>query len=172
MQSQATSETLESALTEEPVSQQYPDTMEGKLQHIADTSLFYQVQIKLAKTSLKKEYFTRKLKKNNNKLYRFLVQTPNAYNPLMKYLQPTKADSDAVEYDKDGNEINRVGYSHVDDSAFVEAVDSDIRFFEAKETEAIAAGDLAEAEKAGKQAALLRDAVKIYDKHHNAEGDA
>lgn len=90
----------------EPTPTAYPDTMEGMLQHIADTSLYYQVQVTTAKTAFKRDFYKKKLAKNNNKLYRYLVRTPNAYNPLMKYLEPTPAaPEDTVEYDKDGEEI-------------------------------------------------------------------
>lgn len=149
-------DTIEDA---EPQTGAYPDTVEGMLQHIADTSLYYQVQIKMAKTNVKKNYFKKKLAKNNNKLYQFLVRTPNAYNPLMKYLKPTPADEAAVEYDKDGNEINRVGFSQVDEASFTEAVVEDLRYFEDKEKLALERGDLSGAEKARKQVEVLKAAL-------------
>lgn len=78
---------------------EYEDTVEGMLQYRADLSLWYTQQIKDAKTSLKRELYTKKLKKNNNKIYKLLVRTPNAYNPFIQYLETaaTNAEEGVVE---------------------------------------------------------------------------
>lgn len=89
----------------DPTLNTYDDTLEGQLQYYADLSLWYAAQSKSAKTHVKRDYFKKKQLKNNNKLYRLLVRTPNLYNPLMKYLTPPRAEeSDTVTS----------GYSHVE----------------------------------------------------------
>lgn len=71
----------------EPVQTGYEDSIEGVLQFHADRSLYFQEQSRSAKTSLKRDYYKKKLVKNNQKLWKLLVRTPNSYNPLMKYLE-------------------------------------------------------------------------------------
>lgn len=95
----------------------YEDSIEGMLQYHADLSLYYASQVKSAKTSFKREYFKKKQRKNNEKMYKLLVRTPNKFNPLLEYIQTTlkSADkpSDLVD---DGSVL--VPYSQVvDDNA-------------------------------------------------------
>lgn len=71
----------------EPAAISYADTVEGKLQYLADLSLYFSAQAKIAKTQFKRDFYKKKQIKNNQKLYNLLVRTPNSYNPLMKYLQ-------------------------------------------------------------------------------------
>ena len=72
----------------EPVQNTYEDSLEGLLQYHADLSLWFKEQSKSAKTQVKREYYQKKLVKNNNNLWKLLVRTPNAYNPLMELVQP------------------------------------------------------------------------------------
>jgi hypothetical protein len=74
---------LKEAGYEEPKNP-YPDTIEGKLNYLADLSAFYSAQKKVAKSNFKREYYQKKLVKNNKKLYKLLVRTPNSYNPFIK----------------------------------------------------------------------------------------
>lgn len=74
-------------LDAEPTTNAYEDTVEGKLQYHADLSLYYGSMIKEAATSFKKQYYQKKLEKNNNKMYQLLVRTPNTYNPLLQMIQ-------------------------------------------------------------------------------------
>lgn len=86
------------SITKEPEAPTYEDNVEGMLQYRADLSLWYSKQIKEAKTPLKRELYTRKLKKNNNKIYKLLVRTPNAYNPFIQWMEA-----------KDGEEVSDTG---------------------------------------------------------------
>jgi uncharacterized protein YeeX (DUF496 family) len=65
----------------------YEDSIEGMLQYHADLSLYYASEAKTAKTAVKRNYFKKKQIKNNEKMYRLLVRTPNQFNPLMQYIQ-------------------------------------------------------------------------------------
>lgn len=75
----------------------YAETMEGVLQYHADLSLMYKHLSNTAKTNFKKEFYRKKMVKNNRKLYSLLVRTPNEYNPLMKYLTNEAGNGEAGE---------------------------------------------------------------------------
>lgn len=94
--------------SEEPEKAAYEDSLEGLLQYHADRSLWFKKQANEAKTSFKRGYYTKKLEKNNRNLWKLLVRTPNAYNPLMKYLE---APTDAISEE----EIVNVPFSQVVD---------------------------------------------------------
>lgn len=83
--------------SEEPTKASYEDSLEGMLQYHADRSLWFKQQANEAKTSFKREYYTKKLHKNNKNLWKLLVRTPNAYNPLMKYLEAPATDEASDE---------------------------------------------------------------------------
>jgi hypothetical protein len=79
---------------EEPAQTTYEDSLEGLLQFHADRSLWFKEQSRNAKTNVKRDYYQKKLVKNNKNLWKLLVRTPNAYNPLMDIL---KGSEDRVE---------------------------------------------------------------------------
>lgn len=100
----------------EPVQDGYEDSLEGLLQYHADRSLWFKEQSKSAKTQVKRDYYQKKLVKNNKNLWKLLVRTPNAYNPLMKYLE-AEPKGDDVEHTS--------GYSQVEgDEIEVESVNT------------------------------------------------
>lgn len=80
-----------------PDTQPYPDSVEGKLQYMTDVSLYYGAEMKLATSSFKREFYKKKLEKNNQKLTKLLLRTPNAFNPLMKYMQQAVDTAKAIE---------------------------------------------------------------------------
>lgn len=93
----------------EPEAPAYQDNIEGKLQYLADLSLYYGAMKKEAQTNFKRQYFQKKLEKNNNKLYKLLVRTPNAFNPLMKYIQES-LEPESVEHTiVDAEDTEQVG---------------------------------------------------------------
>ncbi len=100
--------------TAEPVRTTYEDSLEGLLQFHADRSLWFKEQSLTAKTSFKREFYQKKLVKNNKNLWKLLVRTPNAYNPLMKFIEAEPKGEDFV---------HTSGYSQVvGDEIEVEAV--------------------------------------------------
>lgn len=75
----------------------YEDSIEGMLQYHADLSLYYAAESKNAKTGFKREYFLKKQRKNNEKMYRLLVRTPNQFNPLLEYIQGAISPSETED---------------------------------------------------------------------------
>lgn len=80
----------------EPAQVGYEDSLEGMLQYHADLSMYYAHEAKNAKTQFKRDYFKKKQVKNNKKLYKLLVRTPNKFNPLMKYITPPLSEQESV----------------------------------------------------------------------------
>ena len=96
-----------SAVVETTTTDDYADTLEGNLQYLVDISLAYQAEIdRPGASSFKRDLYRKKLVKNNNKMYKMLVRTPNAYNPLMKYIR-------AAEAEDTSDAIPRSGYSQI-----------------------------------------------------------
>ncbi len=89
----------------EPVEATYEDNVEGKLQHMTDLSLYYGAMKKEAKTQFKRDFYQKKLVNNNRKLYRLLVRTPNAFNPLMELLK----GNDTVTVNMESNPLPEDG---------------------------------------------------------------
>lgn len=87
--------------TSEPVQTAYEDSLEGLLQYHADRSLWFKSQSRNATTALKREYYRKKLVKNNKNLWKLLVRTPNAYNPLMEILKESEDRVEAASVETD-----------------------------------------------------------------------
>ena len=90
------------ALNDEPTQARYEDTIEGVLQYHTDRSLWFKEQSRNAKTTLKRDYYQKKLVKNNKHLWKLLLRTPNAYNPLMPILE--EAATNAAKQNEEGQE--------------------------------------------------------------------
>ncbi len=75
----------------------YEDTVEGNLQFLVDRSLYFKKMATEAKTQLSKNYFQKKLVKNNQKFYKLLVRTPNAFNPFMNLSKERANVDDLIE---------------------------------------------------------------------------
>lgn len=82
----ATNQSSTSVTTDLSYDPTYDDSIEGKLQHMVDQSLWFKQQMEEAKTSVKRDLYRRKLVKNNNKMFKLLIRTPNAFNPFMEAL--------------------------------------------------------------------------------------
>jgi len=63
-------DTTDSTTTPQPTLAQI---IESEIKHLSDISKVYQKEINEAKTSYKKKYFHKKLKKNNEKLFEMLI---------------------------------------------------------------------------------------------------
>lgn len=85
-------ETVERNPDTEPTVAGYEDSLEGMLQYHADLSMYYAHLSKTAKTNFKRDFYKKKQLKNNQKLYKLLVRTPNKFNPLMKYITPPQQE--------------------------------------------------------------------------------
>lgn len=103
----------------EPTDIQYADTVEGKLQYLADLSLYYAAQAKVAKTKFKRDFYKKKQIKNNNKMYNLLVRTPNQFNPLMKYLAPHSPGKTTTDEVQQMHVQTVVGDNDIDSDAIV-----------------------------------------------------
>lgn len=79
----------------------YADGIEGTIQMYLDRSLAYDELRKSAKTKVKRDFYTKKLQKNNRDLYRLIFRTPNAYNPLLKMLKERPELEDIQEENTD-----------------------------------------------------------------------
>ena len=98
---------VEEALRDaEPEQKAYEDSVEGLLQYHADRSLWFKHQVNTAVSKLKRDYYQKKLEKNNRNLWKLLVRTPNAYNPLMEFINAPEAP-----------EVATTGYAQVVDGA-------------------------------------------------------
>jgi hypothetical protein len=79
------------------LTRQYEDTVEGNLQFLVDQSLYFKKMVTEAKTQVSKSYFQKKLVKNNQKFYKLLVRTPNAFNPFMNLSKERANVDDLIE---------------------------------------------------------------------------
>lgn len=93
----------------EPAVSAYEDSLEGMLQYHADLSAWFKHQSQVAKTTFKRDFYKKKQIKNNQKLWKLLVRTPNQFNPLLKYVQPQSPGKTGSE------DPSHIGYMQVAD---------------------------------------------------------